>query len=274
MKNRPLVSVVMPVYNAEKYLKTSVESILNQTYTNYEFVIVDDASTDASQVILQEYSKKNSQIKLLRNKDNLGVTGSLNKALDYVKGKYVVRMDADDWSNLKRLELQVDLMEENPNVVVSGSYIEVCDSNLQTMYIRRYQLDDKNIRKRMFRYSPFAHPATIWRTSDLKKERYSEKARNCEDYELYFRIGRLGRFMNTNKVLLRLRLHPSSISASMNDNQSKMTVAIRRNAAKKLGYHMSLLDKIYTRMQDIGIRLIPVRLRFFLFNQLRKLDFY
>src|SRR3989344_3835609 len=250
-----LVSVIMPVYNLELYIEQATNSILCQTYKNFEFLILDDASTDLTFSILKSLKNKDNRIILMQNQENLGVTKCLNKLLKIAKGKYIVRMDADDWSYPERIKLQVGLMENHPEVVVSGSYIEVCDSKLKTKYIRKYQHDDKSIRDHIFRYSPFAHPATIWIAKTLKKEKYNESITTCQDYELYFRMGKIGQFMNLSKPLLKLRMHDRSVSVIKNDLQWKNTVLIRLNAVLMLGYNMSNLDKYYNFLQEICIGL-------------------
>lgn len=272
--NSPLLSVVMPVYNAEQYITQAMESILNQTYQKFEFIIIDDASTDSTYSIIKDFKKKDARITLIQNKKNLGVTKSLNKAIAKALGKYIVRMDGDDWSYPERFKLQVELMEKNPKVVVSGSYVEVCDSKLKTRYIRKYHINDKNIRKHIFRYSPFAHPATIWKTEVLKKERYNEVINVSQDYELYFRVGKIGKFMNLNDPLLKLRMHEQSVSTTMSNTQLKNTILIRLNAVLMLGYNMSPFDKFYNFLQEMVVGLIPVKLRFFIFNILRKINIY
>jgi len=272
--NNPLVSVIMPTYNAEKYVKQAVESILNQTYKKFEFVIIDDTSTDSTFNILKDFRNIDRRIILIQNKKNLGVTRSLNEGIKLAKGKYIIRMDADDWSFPERFKLQIELMEKNPKVVVSGSYVEICDSELKTKYIRKYQNNDTNIRKHIFRYSPFAHPATIWKAEVLKKERYNEIINVSQDYELYFRVGKIGKFMNLNKSLLKLRMHKQSISTTMSNAQLKNTILIRLNAVLMLGYNMTPFDKFYNFLQEIIVGLIPIKLRFFIFNLLRKINIY
>lgn len=272
--NNPLVSVIMSVYNAEKYVGLAIESILNQTYKKFEFIIVDDASTDSTLNILKDKRAKDKRIIILQNIENLGLTKSLNKALKSAQGKYVIRIDADDWAYPERFQLQVNLMEHHPDVVVSGSYIEVCDKDLKVKYIRKYHHDDESIRKHIFRYSPFAHPATIWQAEVLKKERYNERMTVSQDYELYFRVGIIGKFMNLNKPLLKLRTHNESISATMSDIQLKNTVLIRLSAVLLLGYNMTKLDKLYNFIQEIFIGLLPAKIRLYLFNLLRRFEFY
>lgn len=264
----------MPVYNAEKYVREAIESILSQTYKKFEFIIIDDASTDSTLNILKSIRAKDKRIILMRNIKNLGVTKSLNKALKEAHGKYIIRMDADDWSYPERFALQVEFMKNHADVVVSGSYVEVCDSKLKPKYIRKYHHEDANIRRHIFRYSPFAHPATIWVGEILKREQYDERIRICQDYELYFRVGKIGKFMNLPKSLLKLRMHDTSITSTMSDFQLKNTVLIRLSAVLLLGYSMTRVDKFYNFIQEIFISLIPVKFRLYLFNLLRRFDFY
>ncbi len=272
--NAPFVSVIMPVYNSEQYVSNSITSILNQSYTNFEFIIIDDASTDKSYSKLLEYKKKDKRIILVKNKKNEGVTKSLNKALKIARGKYIIRMDADDWSYPDRFKLQVELMEKNPDVVVSGSYVEICDSKLTIKNLRKYHLENTAIRKHMFRYSPFAHPATIWIAKAMKKCLYNEVIIVCQDYELYFRIGKIGKFMNLDKPLLKLRMHDDSVSVCQSSLQWNTTVLIRFNAILMHGYEMSKIDKLYNFLQELVIGLLPTKSRLFLFNFLRKYYLY
>ena len=108
--NNPAISVIMTAYNTEKYIKEAIESILNQTFKDFEFIIVDDGSTDNTRLIIEEYAKKDRRIKILYNKKNLGIVKSLNKAIAIAKGKYIARMDSDDVSKLNRLEKQFVFM--------------------------------------------------------------------------------------------------------------------------------------------------------------------
>ncbi len=274
MKKNPFISVVMPAYNAAHYVSDAIGSVLNQSYKNFEFIIVDDASTDNTMAIIQDFRKKDVRIVIIRNKKNVGVTKSLNEAIKRARGVYIIRMDADDWAYSDRFKFQIQLMERHPDVVVSGSYIEVCDSNLKTQYIRKYRLDDASIRKHLFLYSPFAHPATIWRARILKKECYDDRIGICQDYELYFRMGKHGKFMNLDKLLLKLRIHDQSVSVIKSDLQLKNTVLIRFNAVLMQGYQMTKIDKIYNLLQEFIVGFLPIKTRFLLFNFLRKFNFY
>ncbi len=118
-----MVSIIMPVYNSSGYLSDAIESILSQTYSDFEFIIIDDASTDNSIEII--YSYHDPRIVLLKNDINLGVTHSLNKGIKHARGKYIARMDADDIALPQRIELQVDFLEKNPEFILVGSFFEV-----------------------------------------------------------------------------------------------------------------------------------------------------
>lgn len=127
----PKVTVLMPAYNAEKYIETAIESILNQTYKDFEFIIVNDCSTDSTLDIIERYAKQDKRIKIISNKENQKIAQTLNNGLKEAKGKYIARLDADDWSYPERLEKQVNFMEENPDVVLSSGNMEICDGELK-----------------------------------------------------------------------------------------------------------------------------------------------
>lgn len=270
MKKIP-VSVVMPVYNAEKYLRQSIESVQSQTYKNFEFIIIDDGSSDSSWRIIKGYASKDKRIRAFRNFQNLRATKTLNRGLRLSRGKFIVRMDADDWSYPYRIKEQMKYMNGHSEVGVSGGTIEVCDEDFKVLNRRGYPKTDKDVRKKIFRYSPFAHPATIWRTEVLKKVGgYNENIPLSQDYELYFRIGRISKFGNLNKVLLRLRTHNDSSSILRGRYQEQFTIYSRIKAFLELGYNMTFNDKLYTFMQMVSMVVIPPKIKFWIFNFLRR----
>lgn len=270
-KETPKISVIMPVYNAEKFLESSVKSILNQTYKDFEFIIIDDGSKDNSWRIVDKYRKVDKRIKVLRNRKNLRATKSLNRGLKIAKGKYVVRSDADDWSYPYRIEEQYKFMESHPEIGVSGGTIEVCDNKLRVLNKRRYPYTDKECRKIIFRYSPFAHSATIWDTETLKSiGGYNENIPLSQDYELYFRIGRIKKFGNLTTTLIKLRTHSDSSSMVRGRYQEQYAIYCRIKAFLELGYNMTFFDKLYTFVQMMSMIIIPSRLKFWIFNYLRR----
>jgi len=124
MKDEPLISVVMPVYNTEKFVAEAIESILAQTFTDFEIIIIDDCSTDKSWQIIQDFSEKDQRIVTIQNSENQGLARSLNKGLKIAKGQFIARMDADDISMPQRFEIQLDFLKNHPDVGVVGSTVK------------------------------------------------------------------------------------------------------------------------------------------------------
>ena len=270
-KSTPKISVLMPVYNAEKYLKDSVNSILNQTFTDFEFIIIDDCSTDKSLEILKNFANMDKRIRLFTNSDNLRICKTLNKGIDYANGKYIVRMDADDYSYPERLKIQYHFMESNPDFVVSGGYIEVCDENLKSIKERKYKLNNEDIRKNMFFFNPFAHPAVIYVTNAVKEiGYYNNDLADAEDYELYFRLGRIGKFGNVAKKLIKYRINQNQVSVRKSRRQELLTLYIRLKAYVEYGYSIKFSVIVYSILQLISVFIIPSHLKLKIYNLFRK----
>jgi len=269
--DNPKISVLMPAYNTEKYIGEAIESILNQTFKDFEFIIIDDCSTDNTWEIIQGYVKKDERIIVLRNKKNSKICKTLNRGIDIAKGKYIARMDADDWSYPDRFEKQFKFMENNPEVVISGGTMEVCDEKMDLLNQRKYNLTDGEIRKKLFRYSPFCHATTIYKTKIVKKiNGYDEMFYVAQDYDFYFRLGMHGKFGNLKDILYKLRTHPESLSSKKTRIQEKFTLMIRKKAVKEYGYKMNLTDRFYFIGQYLSMFLIPSKIKFWLFNLIRK----
>lgn len=257
----------MPAYNAEKYIGEAIESILNQTFKDFEFIIIDDCSTDRTWEIIQGYIKKDSRIIALKNEKNLRISATLNRGIEIAKGKYIARMDADDWSYPDRLQKQYEFMESNLDVGISGGTMEVCDENLIKMGYRKYNLNDYSIRKKIFRYSPFSHPLIIFKTELLKKYnfQYDPILVAAQDYDLYFKIGRISKFGNLDDILIKYRIVGTSISITKARVQEKNTLYIRLKAIFEYGYEMGVGDKIYFIGQFLSMYIIPQKVKIYVF---------
>lgn len=267
----PGISVVMPAYNAAPYLRAAVESILAQTFGDFELIAVDDASTDETWEILQQYAQADTRVKAMRNAANAKIAKTLNRGIEAAAGRYVVRMDADDWSYPDRLEKQFAFMESRPDVVLSGGCVEICDEGLSPINKRRYPRTDAEIRERMFFFSPFCHPAIICRTDALRSAGgYNERLEVAQDYDLYFRIGRLGALANMDDCIHRLRTHRGSSSIRRGALQERNTLYIRLKASVEYGYEMSRAARLYLALQYISSFIVPFRMKFWLFNLLRR----
>lgn len=271
LKSNPLVSVLMPAYNAEKYIAAAIESILKQTFSDFELIIINDGSTDQTPEIIEEYSQKDSRVIVLKNEKNLGICSALNRGLENARGIYLARMDADDWSYPERLKLQLDFLQDHPEVVIVGGMIEVCDQDLRVLNRRSYPLTDEEIRKKILRLNPFAHPATFYRLETAKKVGgYNPHLVLVEDYDFYFRLGNYGKFGNLPQTILKLRTYPASYSFQNISNQSRLNLYVRLKTVNEYGYSMGWLDKLFLAANFLAIFLIPNRLKFWLFNLWRR----
>lgn len=265
----PRVSVLMSAYNVAPYIGIAIESILNQTYRDYEFVIIDDFSQDGTWDIIQEYALKDNRIMPIRNERNQGISTCCNIGIGYARGEYIVRMDADDWSYPSRIEKQVGHMEMNPNVVISGGTMDVCDENLNVKNQRKYRLTDDEIRKNIFYFNPFCHPATIYRSDALRRTKGYCKLRTAIDYELYFQLGLVGSFSNLSDTLIKYRVNKGSISISKAREQELTSLYIRLKAVVEYGYTMDWKGRVYFIGQLLSMYALPTRLKLKLFNLIR-----
>jgi glycosyltransferase involved in cell wall biosynthesis len=220
------ISVILPVYNAEEYLKESIESILSQTFTNFEFIILNDGSTDQSRNIIRAYN--DNRIKFVENKINMGLIKTLNLGLNLAEGKYIARMDADDIALPNRLETQVNFMEKNIDIVACGSWIQYFGKSNKK---RRYPLTDKEIRSHFLFRSPLAHPSVIMKASPFKGKnpvRYNANYLHAEDYKLWFDLMAHGRLANLPFYLLKYRVSAEQITKKHGNQCDKTSRKIRR----------------------------------------------
>jgi glycosyltransferase involved in cell wall biosynthesis len=209
-----MISVIMSVYNAEKYLKEAVDSILGQTYKNFEFIIINDCSDDNSLPILKEYEMLHNNIILLNNTENLGLTKNLNIALNMASGKYIARMDADDISEPNRFRMQVDFLEKNSAIDILGTFSRNINEDGEITGTRSTPITHKDIMKILPKLSPLSHPTVMFRKESLKKIGfYNDKYLTSQDYDMWFRATRAGlKFYNLPEFLLKYRMNDDYIS--------------------------------------------------------------
>ncbi len=269
-KNRNLVSVVLPVYNAAPYLSEAIQSILNQTYQNFELIIIDDASTDNSWAIITQFAQQDKRIRTLRNERNLKLSKTLNRGIEHASGVYIARMDADDISLPDRLEKQVAYMDMHPEVGISGGSMEIMHAAGDVFAKRTYHLNDQDIRSHIFRYSPYSHPLIIMRKTILDKVGgYRDEYNPAEDYELYFRIGAVSKFGNLSDTLLKYRVVDKSMTTGSTKNMERKTIRIRKIFSSDLHYNFGIVDMVYNHLHSWSIFLVPSFLKHHLFNLIR-----
>ena len=200
----------MSVFNHEEFLDESIQSILNQTFKDFEFIIINDASTDSTLEIIKKYQIKDKRIQLIINKKNIGLTKSLNKGLKISKGKYIARQDADDVSLPKRLEKQYEFLEKNKQIILCGTdYINIDDKG-QKLPKRRVIYDWKKIKKILPKDNPFVHSSIMFRNKGLF---YREKFELAQDYDLYLNLLTKGmKMINLKRVLIKHRYNLETMS--------------------------------------------------------------
>ncbi len=223
----PRVSYVMAVYNGEATIHPAVESILTQTFQDFELILIDDGSTDTTPAILRHILDPRARI--LRNEKNRGLSAALNCGLDSARGEFIARMDADDLSLPNRTALQTAYLDQNPAVAIVGAWIETFSNNTPGALIK-YPADPGPATALLFR-SALAHPAVMFRRQILAdlNLRYEPEFRYAQDYALWLNCVAKGlRIANLPQVLLRYRLHEGQLSASMDKMQAEGTVIRNR----------------------------------------------
>ena len=203
----PYITVVMPAFNAELYIKDSIESILNQSFTDFEFIIINDGSTDSTAQIIQTYKKKDNRIKIFQNQENKGLVYSLNNGLKMAKGKYIARMDADDISISHRFERQVSFMDSNPHIGVSSAWLKTIGDKKEKVW--KSPISHDEIMARLVFRNCIWHPVSIIRRDiiDLNHIRYNQDYLRAQDYHLWSRLIKITRTANIPEVLLHYRIH-------------------------------------------------------------------
>jgi|688.fasta_scaffold441906_1 glycosyltransferase involved in cell wall biosynthesis len=205
----PLVSILLPTYNAERYLSDSIKSILDQTYNNLELIIIDDASTDHSKDIILAF--KDKRIRYYKNDINSGIVKSLNKAIELSNGTYLFRMDADDISVKNRIEIQIFFLEKNINVGVLGTNLK-CFGKNNNIWKNPTNFDE--IKTKLFFDSAIWHPTVAIRKSVLVNNNicYDPDYEHCEDYKMWYDLSKVTIIRNIDKVLLMYRVHDNNHS--------------------------------------------------------------
>jgi len=240
----PAISVVMPVYDGEKYLQQAIDSILHQTFDDFEFIIVDDASTDGTANILGNYDDK--RIIKLRNSKNVGVASSLNYGIKLAKGEFVARMDADDISLPKRLETQYEYLRANKNVAVLGSACELIYANgkrtsskwipVVDIYLLKWKLLFKN---------NVIHPTVMFRRDLIESlGSYSSEFSHNEDYFLWVRVSSKFNIVNLKDILLYYRVHGNSVSNIEKVAQHAASISVSQYAMSQLLNDASIYNEL------------------------------
>ena len=231
--NEVKISIVMPVYNGGAYLRESIESLLNQTYGDFELLVVNDGSADESGSIIRSF--RDSRIRLVEHERNQGIVASLNDGISLSRGIYIARMDQDDIALPGRLERQILFMEDHPGVGAVGSWVRTLgDPEERTL---RYPSGPEEIRCRLFFENAMAHSTLFLRKRVIEESRlrYRDSYQGAEDYDLWVRISEMSRLENLQEVLLLYRLHPGQMTRRSEFSPDRMADKVRAGQISKLG---------------------------------------
>jgi len=255
----------MPVYNAGRFLVPAIESILKQTYQNIECIIVDDQSTDNSWDVIRAYQKRypNNIVAVQTDKKtNAAGNGATNFGLQFAKGAYIARMDADDISHPKRIEKQVAYMEEHPEILLLGTQATVIDANGKETGVKTVPLTHEDIYKTYGIVHPMIHPSIMVRRKMLPNpdKLYAMKYGVNDDYYTFFRLLNLGKFANLPEPLISYRIHGDNASLIHVKEKFRNSVKIRMDAIFHMNYQLSFQALILMMLQFIIIGILPERI--------------
>lgn len=210
--DKPLVSIVLPVYNAGKYLKEAIQSILDQSYTNFELIIINDGSTDDSEKLIRSYTDKRICYVF---QQNTGLAGALNTGLKTAKGKYIARQDQDDISLVDRLQKQVEFLESHPNINLLGTRATVFTDDHKEMKMHDHATEPAVLRFDLLFDNPFVHSSVMFRKDAIDQiGSYNTDRSYYEDFELWSRFAFYGQVANLKDVLVKYRHHDQGLSKS------------------------------------------------------------
>lgn len=227
------VSVIMPAYNAEKYIKEAIDSILSQTFRDFEFIILNDCSRDTTEQIILSY--RDDRIVYVKNEKNMGVAATLNRGLQLAKGEYVARMDADDISLPRRLEQQVRYLDAHPDIAVLGTNVETFDEN-GSIHTGWSSSDPVQTKIDLLFSCGLAHPSVMMRRNTiLELGGYDLDFEGLEDYQLWCRVAENYGVTTLSEILLRYRVHSGQVTKNPSPEYLKRLRALHAGQLRQLG---------------------------------------
>lgn len=231
---KPLISVLLPVYNAQKYVESAVRSILTQTLADFEFIIINDGSKDRSREILESLAAQDKRIRLV-SRENRGIVATLNEGLELARGEFVARMDADDLAMPERFERQVDFMRRYPLLAACGTAVMFIDPDGEPIAPKaNMKLQAQDVDAALMRGEwPVVHPSIMMRTQRVRAIGGYREYATWEDHDLFLRLGEAGGMANIPEILLKYRLHLQSIVHSRTDTKGETLTRLIRDAYQR-----------------------------------------
>jgi glycosyltransferase involved in cell wall biosynthesis/precorrin-6B methylase 2 len=269
-KKFPQISVVMPVYNAEKYVKMAIESVLNQTYKNFEFIIINDQSTDSTLKIINSF--KDFRIKVINTNKNIGVAKALNIGLNFIKGKYIARMDADDICVINRFKILKKYLDSHLKVGVVGSWVSKINDIGNVIKEEQPITKFLEIQKQIIYHNPIVHSTVMFRSSLIVKYgTYDERLNGAEDWDLWLRYAKFTEIVNLPQILLKYRNNQDSIS---NKRIKKIEVANILLLAKAFTKYKYPIRHSWYILKTIISFIIPSIIKEIFLKNFNKIEFF
>lgn len=263
----PKVSIILPSYNGGGYIKWAVESVLAQSYSEWEMIVIDDGSSDSTESIVKEYVDKDSKIIYFKNEVNLGIQKSLNKGIKEAKGEYIARIDDDDeWIDKDKLKEQVEFLEKNKDYVLVGTGAIVV--NVEGKELFRYLLPetDQQIRSKLLSKNCFVHSSVLFRKETaLKFNGYSEEenVKHLEDYDLWLKLGTIGKLANLPVWGISFMMRENSTSSKNKLEQFRKNLVLAKKFKYKyprfiqsmiLGYSRLYSYRLFNSIPSISLK--------------------
>lgn len=254
MNTAPKISLIMSVYNGEAYLEEAIESVLNQTFRDFELIIINDCSTDGTSEILDSFADRDNRVKVYTNEVNLKLPSSLNKAITFAQGKYIARMDADDICLPDRLQKQYTFMENNPSVALSSCRFMTLKNGIVSSGGCGGKCDNESLKALLLVTNPILHPGIIAKADAIRSLGYDKNFTCTEDMELWTRFVMAGYNIEIlPEYLMIYRLHDKQITETTLEKQHNEVVAIQKN------YYGKLLETMDCEKEEFYIKGIYFR---------------
>lgn len=249
-QNNPKVSVIIATFNREQFIVEAIDSVKKQTFTNWEMMIIDDASTDNTEKIVKKYIDGDSRIKYFKNQTNLGISKSRNKGLSQAKGLYIATLDSDDtWLDENKLKTQIEFLDTNLDYALIGGGIMFIDKDSKPIRKTLFPIYDSIIRNVILQFNPFPHSTVMIRRSAIDDVgNYDETMKTCEDYDMWFRLGLKYKFTNVPKVLTGYRVHGGNISRNKRLSMAATVLELVKKYSKYYRRPFLGITKAYVRV--------------------------
>jgi len=269
--DKPLVSILLPVFNAERYLRASLTSTLSQSYSNIEVICVDDGSKDNSLKILRDFARADKRVKVFKNTKNMGIGFTANKALSHARGKFIARMDADDVMLQGRIEKQIAFLQSNKEVVLVGGQCKVSDEDGNQIGEKRNPTTHSDIYNLMFTAMSVQNPTVMINRALVPESamRLDTKLHPVDDLDMLFKLFKYGKFVNLPDFVLQYRVYRGSSTMKNPKKSFLLTLKIRLRAISKYGYKPTIKSAFVCMAQAIVVLTLPTTLLYAIYAHTR-----